>query len=206
MASTRVARPLIAPEVLAAGERPRRADAIRNRNRILDAAEEVFAREGIAVAVDVVAERAGVGIGTLYRHFPTKEDLFEAIVLTRLDDLLEIEIGEEVEGDDPTRAFFAFLEKMAEHACQKHDLFDALAAAGIDFKSRCGDRVRELENRLDGLRQAAVDSGSVRSDVTTEQILGLVMGACQGAERTGWRPGGVNVMLDVVCSGLRASR
>ena len=66
---------------------PQRADAQRNRARILEAAEVVFAAEGIEVPVDVIAEKAGVGVGTLYRHFPTKEKLCEAILLERLIDL-----------------------------------------------------------------------------------------------------------------------
>ena len=70
-----------------AAERPLRADAQRNRARILEAAEAVFAAEGIEVPVDVIAEKAGVGVGTLYRHFPTKERLCEAILLERLADL-----------------------------------------------------------------------------------------------------------------------
>jgi hypothetical protein len=65
------------------GSRPMRADAVKNRARILEAAEEIFATEGVSVPIDTVAERAGLGVGTLYRHFPTKEALFEAIVVDR---------------------------------------------------------------------------------------------------------------------------
>ena len=71
-------------EPSAAAARPLRADAQRNRARILEAAEVVFAAEGIEVPVDTIAEKAGVGVGTLYRHFPTKEKLCEAILLDRL--------------------------------------------------------------------------------------------------------------------------
>ena len=67
--------------------KPMRADAQRNHEKILEAAEEIFALDGVIVPIDIVAERAGVGIGTLYRHFPTKESLYEAIVLTRLKDV-----------------------------------------------------------------------------------------------------------------------
>lgn len=182
--------------------RPMRADAMRNRLRILEAAEEVFAKEGISVPVDVVAERACVGVGTLYRHFPTKEALFEAIVLSKLTDLIA---ATAIEADgDPTQAFFEFLMKMSDQVSLKHDLFDALAAAGIDFKSRCGDSVHELECGLERLRQRAADSGGIRADVTTEQIIGLVIGTCQAAERPGMDTQSVRQMLRVVCDGLRA--
>ena len=184
--------------------RPLRADAQRNRRRILEAAEATFAKEGISVPVDVVAERAGVGVGTLYRHFPTKEALFEAIVLAKLDDL---EAGVCVDEErDPTEAFFSFLMHMAEEASLKHDLFDALAAAGIDFKSRCGDRVQAVKAALDALRQRAVDEGGVRPDVTTEQVMGLVIGAVRGMEDPAMTDDERRRMVAIVCDGLRPRR
>jgi AcrR family transcriptional regulator len=185
-----------------ASPRPLRADAQRNRQRILEAAEEVFAKEGLAVPVDVVAEQAGVGVGTLYRHFPTKEALFEAIVVTKLDDL--IEAAEAGAGGDAAEVFFGFLRLMADQVSLKHDLFDALAAAGVDFKSRCGDRVQQLRDALDRMRQRAVDSGQLREDVTMDQIMTLVVGACQQAEHTGAGEHDTQQMIGVICAGLRA--
>ena len=182
--------------------RPLRADAARNRQRILEAAEETFAREGLAVPIDVVAERAGVGVGTLYRHFPTKEALFEAIVLTRIDGLVS---ACEMEDDaDPTQGLFDFLAMMAGQVSLKHDLFDALAQAGIDFTVRYGTEVQRLEQGIERLRRRAVESGGLRDDVSTDQIVGLVIGACRGAERPGMDPGSCRRMLDVVLDGLRA--
>ena len=84
-----------------------RADAQRNRTRILDAAEVVFAAEGIEVPVDTIAEKAGVGVGTLYRHFPTKEKLCEAILLERLAGLTE-DARAQAGAADPGAAFFGF--------------------------------------------------------------------------------------------------
>lgn len=182
--------------------RPMRADAQRNRRRILEAAEEVFAKDGIAVPVDMVAERAGVGVGTLYRHFPTKEALFEAIVLDKIDEL--IESAQRAEGDDPAEIFFGFLMRLADQVSLKHDLLDAMGTAGVDFKSRCGDRVQVLKERLDGLRQSAVESGQLRGGVTVEQIMGLVMGACRAAAESGPAAGDTHVMVGIVCDGLRA--
>ena len=82
-----------------------RADAVKNRARILEAAEEIFATEGVSVPIDTVAERAGLGVGTLYRHFPTKEALFEAIVVDRLESLLEMARRQSVD-PDPGAALF----------------------------------------------------------------------------------------------------
>ena len=89
--------------------RPLRADAQRNRARILEAAENVFAVEGIEVPVDLIAEKAGVGVGTLYRHFPTKEKLCEAVLLERLS-ALTLDAQALAEADDPKAAFFGFLD------------------------------------------------------------------------------------------------
>ena len=102
------------------GGRPVRADAVENRRRILEAAEVVFAREGVSVPVDVVAERAGVGVGTLYRHFPTKEALFEAIVMTKLESMVEgaaaaLDAGS---GEDPGEALFSFLQVLGGQATE----------------------------------------------------------------------------------------
>jgi AcrR family transcriptional regulator len=179
-----------------------RADAMRNRQRILEAAEATFAREGLAVPVDAVAAAAGVGVGTLYRHFPTKEALFEAIVVSRLGELIEaVKAGASA---DPGEAFFAFLDRMADEVRLKHDLFDALSAAGIDFKSRCGELADELESGIDNLRQRAVDAGALRGDVTTPEVMGLVVGACVASRRPDMQKLGCQQMLQVVYDGLRS--
>src|SRR5580693_1548480 len=109
----------LAPESGRSSPRPMRSDAVKNRQRILQAAEEIFATEGLSVPIDTVAERAGVGVGTLYRHFPTKEALFEAIVMARLDILLEI-AKSYAAADDPGAALFSFLGEFATQASAKH--------------------------------------------------------------------------------------
>ncbi len=123
-----------------------RADAVKNRQRILEAAETVFAAEGVSAPIDRVAERAGVGVGTVYRHFPTKEDLFEAIVITRLKDLVALAQAE-ASAEFPGMALFSYLRRFAHEAAAKHDLFDAMGAAGIDFKTRCAEKVDEMKAR-----------------------------------------------------------
>jgi AcrR family transcriptional regulator len=184
--------------------RPMRADAVKNRQRILDAAAEVFASEGVSVPIDTVAARAGVGVGTLYRHFPTKEALFEAIVLTKLTDLAAA-ARSGADAADPERAFFAFVELLAAEAAMKHDLFDALGAAGIDFKSRCADSVEALQGGIDTLLRRAVAVGAVRGDIDANDIVGLVIGACHAAESMGGNAASVQRLVGVVCGGLRRS-
>jgi AcrR family transcriptional regulator len=182
--------------------RPMRADAVKNRRRILEVAEEVFAAEGVSVPIDVVADRAGVGVGTLYRHFPTKETLFEAIVMTRLTDLIETADARADDGD-PVEALFSFLREFARQASAKHDLFDALVAAGVDIKSQCTEMIDDLKQRVDLLLQGAVEAGAVRADVSTEEVFGLLIGACQVASHSATGDVSRDRMVDVVCDGLR---
>ncbi len=180
-----------------------RADAVKNRRRILEAAEEVFSTDGASVPVDTVAERAGVGVGTLYRHFPTKEDLFEAIVITRLDDLLAL-ARDRAESPDPGPALFSYLQEFARQVSAKHDLFDAMGAAGVDFKSSCADRIEDVKQGIGLLLARAQAAGAVRQDASVDEILGLVVGACQGSAQASLDEKLCQRMVGIVCDGIRA--
>lgn len=182
-------------------ERPMRADALKNRRRILEVAEAVFASEGVSVPIDTIAERAGVGVGTLYRHFPTKETLFEAIVMARIEDMME---AAEVHAhdEDPVEGLFEFLHEFARGAAAKHDLFDAMSSAGVDFKSQCSEMIDDLKRRVDVLLQRAVEAGDVRSDITTDEVIGLMVGACHAVSSD---LASLDRMVDVVCGGLRSA-
>jgi AcrR family transcriptional regulator len=182
-----------------------RADAVKNRRRILDAAEEVFATEGVSVPVDVVAERAGVGVGTLYRHFPTKEALFEAIVVTKIDSLVAL-AADALDADrheDPGKVLFDYLRQLGRQATEKHDLLDALAAAGIDVEPRCADKMAELKRAVGVLVDRAAEAGAVRDDVTAPEVLGLVVGVCSAAGRPGQAGVSADRLIEIVCDGLR---
>jgi AcrR family transcriptional regulator len=183
------------------GVRRLRADAALNRARILEAAEAVFAAQGVSAPIDDVAERAGVGVGTLYRHFATKEALFEAIVLARLEELQRV-ANASLEDGDPGETFYAFLREFARTVTTKHDLVDALSAAGIDIKSQCAGAMRTLQDDVDRMLVRAVDAGVVRDGVGTQEIIGLVVGVCQGADRSALDAESRERMLAVVFDGL----
>jgi AcrR family transcriptional regulator len=185
-----------------ARERPMRADALKNRQRILDAAAAVFADQGVSVPIDVVAERAGVGVGTLYRHVPTKEALFEAIVTSKIDDLVAAARAA-ADAADPGPAFFDFVKLLASEAAVKADIFDVLDSAGIDIKSRMNDQAKALEEALDHLLTRAVCCGAVRGDVVGEDVLGLVVGTCHGARRVGRTNEATMRLIAILCEGLR---
>lgn len=182
----------------AAVPRPLRADAAKNRERILEAAEATFTAEGVAAPIDAVAQRAGVGVGTVYRHFPTKEALFEAIVTARLDDLCE-SIRQLAEAESPDEAVFSFLREFGRQASAKQDLFDAMDAAGLDIKSTCAGSVEELTRGIDLLLERAKAAGAVRGDVATAEVMALIVGACHSKQDDLV----CQRMVEIVCDGIR---
>jgi AcrR family transcriptional regulator len=180
-----------------------RADARRNRAQILQAAETCFAEQGVGIPIDDIARAACVGVGTVYRHFPTKEALVEAVIVTHMEKLTA-EARALASSDDPGVAFFAFLARMAEEGSSKRDLIDALSGAGVEVKERTSPQKSELTDAIGVLLQRAQDAGDVRDDVELADLFGLVMGACAFA---GHAESGSSQarMLSVVCDGLRAT-
>jgi len=174
---------------------------LRNRARVLEAAEAVFAAEGISVPVDVIAEKAGVGVGTLYRHFPTKEKLFEAILIDRIA-AIAADARSRIDAADPGAAFFAFLQHLVEESALKRDLIQALVGAGVEIEHAVAPAKRDLEAAVGELLAVAQHAGAVRSDVTTSAVISLVGATCIACERpsTGSLPG---ELIAIVCDGLR---
>jgi AcrR family transcriptional regulator len=164
----------------AAAVAPLRADAARNRQRILEAAEEIFSGNGKAVPIDVVAERAGLGIGTLYRHFPTKEALFCAIVIDRFERMVR-ELQPISEADDPGTALTLFIDKLAEQFALKKDLMDALGAEQVSYGERMVCAKNDLHVVLDKILARGRAARCVRDDVTSADVFRLVHGVYAAA-------------------------
>ena len=148
-------------------DRPLRADARHNREKILRAAREAFAECGYSVPLDEIAARAGVGPGTVYRHFPAKDVLFQAVAAARIEDLID-DARARARADDPGSAFFGFLARIGEEAAAKRDLPDAIAIAGSLQEA--------LNAALDVLLSRAQDSGAVRADIGTADLTVLLKG------------------------------
>lgn len=179
-----------------------RSDARKNRARLLAAAEEVFAEQGVSVPVDDVARRAGVGVGTLYRHFPTKEALYLAVVATHVEDLRD-ESRCLLGAPDPGEALFVFLQHLGEQVLVKHDLADALVEAGIDIKAEMAGVMDEMKENVQTLFARAQEAGAIRDDVGAEEVFGLVIGSCMAAKQHGADRGAQQRMIGVVLDGLR---
>ena len=183
-----------------AGARPQRADAQRNRARILEAAEIVFAVEGIDVPVDLIAEKAGVGVGTLYRHFPTKEKLCEAVLLDRLL-ALTVDAQALADADDPKAAFFGFLTHFVEEGAAKRDLIVAVMGAGMEHDEFSEGVKGDLNDAIGVLLQRAQAVGAVRPDVRPDAVLALLGATCQATVHSDASP--ALDLLTIVCDGLR---
>lgn len=181
---------------MAVPDRPLRADAQRNRDKVLRAAHDLFATGGFEVSVDDIASRADVGPGTVYRHFPAKEALFQAVVTTRISDLVA-DAQERARHADPGEAFFGFLTRLAAEAEAKRDLPHALSVPG--------PLRDDLHAALTVLLVAARDAGHVRPGVTTSDLLALLKGLLTSA---GDAPdaGQTARLTAIVVDGLRPPR
>jgi AcrR family transcriptional regulator len=186
-------------------DRPLRRDAERNRQRILEAARHAFAEEGLSVTLDEIAHRAGVGVGTVYRRFPDKEQLIEALFEDRIKDFAAL-AEECLLVEDPWTGLVRFLERACEaHACDRG--FKEVALSGVHGLERVA-RARQLMYPLVArLVQRAQADGSLRPDLapTDLPLLQLMLGSLSECTRDVdpeiWRR-----YLGIVTDGLRTRR
>ncbi|QEN12437.1 TetR/AcrR family transcriptional regulator [Mycolicibacterium sp. ELW1] len=179
--------------------RPLRADAARNRARVLQVAYEVFAEQGLAVPIDEIARRAGVGAGTVYRHFPTKEALFEAVISDRVR--LVVARGRELLAADPSTALFEFLREMVRSGAADHGMVEALASYGIDLDSAAPGAEAEFLEVLGEMLVAAQQAGAARSDVGVAELKALLV-VCKSGQEYG--DDVADRITNVIVAGLRA--
>jgi AcrR family transcriptional regulator len=164
---------------MAPEDRPLRADAERNRRRLLGAAQAIFCERGLDVGVAEIAQRAGVGRGTLFRHFQSKQDLIAAIVVERMREAAAH--GRTLLGEpDPAGALFGFLDEMVGRQQLDRALFEAVADAWL-----ANDEIRaahaEVIGVLDELLSRAQKRGAVRGDVGPVDVLMLLKGVCEAS-------------------------
>ncbi|HXN68158.1 MAG TPA: TetR/AcrR family transcriptional regulator [Bradyrhizobium sp.] len=184
----------------AASIRKPRADAVRNRERVLEAAKAVFSAGGPDASLEAVARRAGVGIGTLYRHFPTREALFEAVYRREVDQLGEL--AEALKGAAPVDALRRWLRSNVEFVATKKGMSAALALAfnaSSDLSAYSFDR---LTKAVGALLDRAVAAGEIRADISPEDLLRALVGMCYMHDQPGWQKSVVR-LLDVFVDGLR---
>jgi AcrR family transcriptional regulator len=187
------------PPAERAGEHPKRADARRNHDRLVAAAREVFAREGGGASMEAIARQAGVGVGTLYRHFPRRIDVVEAVYRTDVDTL--VETSERVAAElEPWPALVEFLEALVRYAQGKRTFLNELHEAfdkNPDLRTDMLGRVRGAVQLVLGRAQ---DAGLVRADLSGADLMQLVGPMCTNATLTEEQS---RRLLDVILDGLR---
>jgi AcrR family transcriptional regulator len=187
-------------------ERPLRADARRNREKIMASAAELFARLGTDAQMDQIAEHCGLGLGTLYRHFPTKEALLAAIISRRTEGLADLARAAE-RVDDPGEAFETLLRSYLESA--EGDVAFQFAVLGSRDRRQSGPTVEKAEFRaiVTRIMDRAIAAGALRADLTVADFPLIACGVLSimyykpGGDEEGWRR-----YLDLVLDGLRAQR
>ncbi|MFD0689557.1 TetR/AcrR family transcriptional regulator [Actinomadura fibrosa] len=184
-----------------ASGRPLRADALRNRAKVLAAAEAVFAARGTSASTEEVAREAGVGIGTVFRHFPTKESLLEAALVALLERLAG-EARDLLGAADPGAALFGFLARVVAQAKAKQAITEALAEAGVDAReaARQSGGGPGLKEALGALVERAQKAGAVRTDIGPADVMALLAGLSYAAGHAGAGEG----VLAIAFDGLRA--
>jgi AcrR family transcriptional regulator len=183
--------------------RPLRADARRNRQRVLEVAFAVFAAEGLAVPVHEIARRAGVGTGTVSRHFPTKEALFQAVFLDRVERLAD-RASSLAGSADPGAAFVEFFSLLVAEGAANRGLAEALAGAGFDLEGAASGPEHDIMGALRDLLVRAQVAGAVRDDIEIDDVKALLEGVL-ARERDAADATARHRMIAIISAGLRPS-
>ena len=185
-------------------QRPLRADAARNRARLLAAAKEVFAARGLDATMDEVARRAGVGVGTAYRRFRNRDDLIAALFEERLDEFMGL-LDESLADSDPWRGLTSFLERSMEMQAADRG-FKELLLQSVEGRERMLRFRAHIRPLVAELVRRARDAGALRADVVEDDVLlvslmtGAVAEFTSDVEPELWRRA-----LALLLDGLRAT-
>ena len=178
--------------------RPKRADARRNYEKVLAAAREAFAEGGESTSLEEIARRAGVGIGTLYRNFPNRQALLEALYTDEVEEVCRS--AEQLDGTDPWEDLNAWLERFIAYIGTKR----ALAAELLNYLDHDAALFQSSRASLyasgEPLLQRAQEAGAVRPDVTIADVMQMVMGI---AKLPAGNPSQVEHLIRIALDGLR---
>ena len=185
----------------ATGTRPLRADAQRNRDKLLDAAVRAFSRGGPEVTLEAIARDAGVGIGTLYRHFPTREALVEAAYRNELARLCDV-VPELLAAEPPDQATRIWMDRFVDYMTTKHGMADALRAVIASGGNPFAESRDRLLAAVTALLEAGVAAGTLRSDMAPSDVLTSLSGVSMVTANQA-QPDQARRILDLLIDGLR---
>lgn len=187
-------------------KRKPRADAVKNRDLLVAAAKDVLGQGGPNASLEAVAKQAGVGIGTLYRHFPTREDLFHAVFSREVEQL--VAALERLEGaSDPIEALRGWLHSNVAVVETKRGLLGALSLVMTEeSKQTYAEVFGRMTAAINRLLERAVAAGQIRDGVTADDLLQTMYALCYAREPgPGWRAN-VLRLLDIFIDGLKVGR
>jgi len=192
------------PPPATAAERPRRADARRNRERLLAVAAEVFAEQGLDVGVAEISRRSGVGSATLFRNFPTKDDLVNAVLEQRLAEVEGL-LDDAGEVADPWEALVGFMRGFAQVQSRDRALLEAFAEVFATMPAeQLEAHFARFATGMDALLRRAQAAGAVRDDLVAEDVKALVCGAAGMAVSVDpTRPELADRYLGLILDGMR---
>jgi len=177
-----------------------RHDALRNRERILAAADEVFGEQGAAGSTEEVARRAGVGIGTVFRHFPTKNELVEAALVRHFARLTD-RARALAQASQPSEALRALVREMIETGPSKITLA-SLAAGHGKIPPGALDASRELRGAVEAVLRRAQDAGQVRPEATIDEVYLLVRSLAHASATMPVPPDTLRRATEIILAGL----
>jgi AcrR family transcriptional regulator len=181
-----------------------RADAQRNRERLLDVAKKAFARDGANASLDEIARQVGVGPGTLYRHFPTREQLLQAVYRTELERLAAAE-QKFSQTMGPTEALRAWLLLFVDAIATKQLIAPALNTLLGDPKKVFEASYAKMHQAIDALVKRGVQSGEIRSDLEPMDLLRALIGVSNVASAPDWQPS-ARRLVDILIVGSRPAK
>ena len=178
-----------------------RADAVRNRERVLEAAKVVFSAGGPEASLEAVARTAGGGIGTLYRHFPTREALFEAVYRREVQHLADL--AEQLKQKaQPMEALRQWMRSNVKFVATKKGMSAALALAAYKNSKLSSYSFDRLTRAVGTLLDRAIAAGEIRDDISPEDLIRTLVGMCYMHDQPGWQTS-VLRLVDVFIDGLR---
>jgi AcrR family transcriptional regulator len=181
-----------------------RTDAQRNRERILEVAKEAFTRNGSEASLDDIAKDAGVGAGTLYRHFPTRDALIEAVYRSEVEKLAAAE-RTFAETMSPVEALRAWMLLFIDYIAAKHIIAPALnSVVGGPSKLYEGSR-SQIQGAIDSLVRRAITSGDIRKDLEPFDLLRALIGVSNVASTPDWQQS-ARRLVDILISGSRTTK
>lgn len=179
-----------------------RSDSVRNRQRLLEAATEIFSAGAAQASLEAVARKAEVGIGTLYRHFPTREALFEAVYRHEVDLLSELAERLERESCEPVDALKQWLHANVRLMATKKGMVEALQLAAMSNSDLKAYTYERMVSALDALMKRAVDAKAIKDELSGEDLLRTLVGIFYAQQHESWQQTASRV-IDILIEGMR---